>query len=190
MMAELYSYRIDDLEDIGIIYTFYSPVNRRIYKVSFDTYVYQEYLSEYPMLLAKGYSLSFYNTPTDIGFRRKDDEVVVNTIVAIIQSFLEKKGEECVLLYHCDTSDGRQQSRHFVFGDWYSKYNLKASLTKEGLEVELPSKDGTKMYYIGYLTPTTNPSLQNIHQEFSDFSISMISFEAFKNRPPESSQTY
>jgi hypothetical protein len=178
---DFYAYTIENTEDSEKLYTFYSPRNKRIYAVSFDTYLYQDFLEDFPCLLSKGCSLGFYNIPTEKPFRQKHDPLASSTIQCIIQDYLQSQGNECVLLYHCDTQDNRQYCRHLLFDRWY-RAGAFSSFIKEAAEATIPVGDEKKKYYIGYITARDNPNLENIKLEFDEFSYYMISLDNFKDR--------
>ena len=180
-MDMYYSYTVESLEDSGCLYTFYSPVNKRLYSVSYDTYTYQELLIAFPFLLQNGCALAFYDVPTEKNFKIKSDKLVSPTIAQTMRDYLAERGNDCVLIYHCDMKDGRQKARHVLFERWFRKGNGDGTLIKEGVEVEVFVDNETRVYYLGYITPKTNPNIESIKQEFDAFSYYMPSFVNSKN---------
>ena len=173
---DYYSYTIEDTDE-SCSYVFHSEAIQKLYAVDFDAYMYSDLLEHYPYLLSKGYALSFYShsliTPPQ---KHKHDIVVSSTIIHIIQEYFTTRGNETVLLYHCDHSDDRQECRHRLFEKWY-RQGVLPDLTKEGVEVEVPIENEVKKYYLGYLTHRQNPHLESIKQEFGAFSYNMVSYK-------------
>lgn len=184
-MNEYYSYTFEESEDTGCSYTFFSHISKRLYSVVFDPFLYQDLLTDFSSLLQNGCALGFYDKLIDDNHRLKFDNAVATTIVKVLGEHLEKIGKEGVLIYHCDTEDGRQKCRHLLFNKWYHKMNSDGNLIKEAVEVVIPFEDGEKEYYLGYITHKENPNIESIKQEFEAFAYFMPSLHSVKNPPAD-----
>jgi len=68
----------------------------------------------------------FFLTKTSRKKGRKDDDIS-ETVRVIIEEFFAQK--ESVMLYICDTADGRQAARDRLFRAWFHSYIESASYT-------------------------------------------------------------
>ena len=68
----------------------------------------------------------FFLTKTSSKKGRKDDDIS-ETVKVIIEEYFAQ--EESVMLYICDTADGRQASRDRLFRAWFYSYIESASYT-------------------------------------------------------------
>ena len=68
----------------------------------------------------------FFLTRTSSKKGRKDDDIS-ETVRVIIEEFFAQ--EEAVMLYICDTTDGRQASRDRLFRAWFYSYIENTSFT-------------------------------------------------------------
>src|ERR1700748_1607544 len=136
MSLSFYSYRLENPDDPkGESYTFYSPENKRLYSVDFDIDLYAESLTNYPILSANSYALAFAHIETQPNYRPTHDVMVRHTIIQIIKEFITAKGNECILIYHCDVNDRRQKCRHHLFNKWHVDHKMNEMFIKEAVEV-------------------------------------------------------
>lgn len=97
------------------------------------------------------------------GSRFKEDPLVRQTICTIIEVFFE--GNDLVLLYICDMSDGKQSIRNRLFSKWYHEYENRIDFTFLSSQIEI---DFTE-YYASILIKNTNPQLEEIKETFLHF---------------------
>ena len=170
----MYNYIKEELED-SYAYLFSTPLNR-IYTVSFDASIYADFLESYPSLLKEGYGLSFHFDSYGIEATKVTfDKGVAVTIHEIINDFLESKGKDTFILYHCQSSDGRQAVRASLFNKWFNKSTLNGDLFKSGLEVEINISEHEKEYhYIGFICKANNRYKENAIIELEQFSVALV----------------
>lgn len=77
----------------------------------------------------------FFLTKTSAKKGRKDDDIS-ETVKVIIEEFFAH--EEAVMLYICDTADGRQASRDRLFRAWFYSFEESESFTlhTEGMMID------------------------------------------------------
>lgn len=94
--------------------------------------------------------------------RSPHDPKVEVTILAIIKEFFRSNLE--VLLYLCDTSDGREQFRNRLFVTWFDRYIDKDSFTicKAHAQVE-----GEGLFFC-IIVDKRNPKLKAITDDFDE----------------------
>lgn len=71
-----------------------------------------------------------------LNVKSHNDSNVRMTISSILEIFFLNR--DCVLLYICDSSDGRQRLRNRLFGNWYGLYSGELMLDRfsETIDVE------------------------------------------------------
>ncbi len=170
----MYNYIKEELED-SYAYLFQTDLNK-IYTVSFDSSIYAEFLEAYPSLLQEGYGLSFDFESYGLELpKNRFDERVGVTIHAIIAEFLENKGKNTFILYHCQSMDGKQAMRAKLFDKWFSASIFNCDMFKNGLEVEINISDTEKEYhYIGFICNTRNKYKDNAIGELEKFSVDLV----------------
>ena len=91
------------------------------------------------------------------------DEKISETVRVIIEEFFSHK--EAVMLYICDTSDGRQASRDRLFRIWFDTYiyNSSYSLHTESMEID------KVRYYSSILMRKDHPKSITILSSFVKF---------------------
>lgn len=172
-MSHFYSYQREEIDLFSFSYTFITGRNV-IYSVSIDSSEYQDLLDDYPTLLKNGFGFGFYHGPESNIEKSKYDGKIATTICKIIEDHFKLCGINSVLLYFCDTSDSRQKCRHVLFERWYKNCDHKDALVKEGVEVEMPDGENTRMYYLGYIANSKNEHIDEVKEEFERFSIQII----------------
>ena len=170
MQNSFHPYQLADEENGNISYVFYST-NGAVYAVSFDESGYDKYLNEYPNLFKSGYALGFFQVTLPIHKIIKDP-LLFNTIENIIEEFVTRIGNDIVLLYHCDYSDGRQSQRDKLFRDKFEKSLLKDKFAISRYELYIPETD-TKQY-MGYITSINNPNIKMVELEFDACSFNLL----------------
>lgn len=94
--------------------------------------------------------------------RSQHDPKVEATILSIIKEFFRSNLE--VMLYMCDTSDGREESRNRLFLSWFEKYANKGQFTicKAHTTIE-----GEGMFFC-IVVENRNPKLKDITEDFAE----------------------
>lgn len=93
----------------------------------------------------------------------RTDENISETVRVIIEEFFSHK--EAVMLYICDTSDGRQIYRDRLFRIWFNTYiqNDSYSLLTESILID------NIRYYSSVLMRKDNPKLVQVLSSFTNF---------------------
>ena len=101
------------------------------------------------------------------GFRRKDDQHtnydtnVKTTLLAIIkQFFIENQN---VLLYICDTSDGREAKRNRLFVRWFEEFANPVQFTMCTASAIVENQG----FYAAIIVENCNPKLEAIINDFN-----------------------
>lgn len=93
------------------------------------------------------------------------DKKISETVRVIVEEFFTH--EEAVMLYICDTTDGRQASRDRLFRIWFDTYekNDSFSLYSEGMTI-----DGVR-YFSSILLRKDHPMHIKVLGAFHDFTV-------------------
>lgn len=100
------------------------------------------------------------------GFRRRDDThtpydgKVKDTLITIINQFFAEN--ENVLLYICDTSDGREEKRNRLFVHWFEEYATPDRFTMQTANAIIEGQG----FYAAIIVENHNPKLQAIISDF------------------------
>ena len=94
--------------------------------------------------------------------RSKHDPKVEKTILAIIDEFFKSNLE--ILLYMCDTSDGRESIRNRLFISWFEKYANKERFT---ICKAFTSVEGQGLF-IGIIVENRNPKIYDIITDLNE----------------------
>ena len=92
--------------------------------------------------------------------RSSYDPKVEMTILAIINEFFDE-GQN-VLLYICDTSDGREANRNRLFLSWFEKHAQAGRFTIRTANAVVEGQG----FYAAIIVENTNPKFENITQDF------------------------
>jgi hypothetical protein len=171
--SRYYSFLREELPDFSQVYHFTSHHNL-IYNVYFSISDYDQWLEDYPYLLHNGYAFGFFPLFTLPDNKKRLDESIFLTLCRIIEDFIELHGSDCVLLYHCDHSDNKQAYRNKLFDVWYANTPLSTMIEKYSMEISIEENNKHKSYYLGYLTPRSNPNLSVLQGEFDNLSMKII----------------
>ena len=171
--SRYYSFLREELPDFSQVYHFTSHHNL-IYSVYFRISDYDQWLEDYPYLLQNGYAFGFAPLYTLPDKKKQLDESIFLTLCSIIEDFIKLNGADCVLLYHCDHADNRQAYRNKLFDAWYASTPLSTMIEKYSLEFSIEEDNKHTSYYLGYLTPKSNPNLSVLQAEFENFSFKLI----------------
>lgn len=85
------------------------------------------------------------------------DSLVPPTIAAIFQDFFKREG--AVVVYICDSSDGRQAVRFRKFNSWYSYFEGKGTPL---MKIDLEFEDKAISVYTSLILQAKHPLLQYI----------------------------
>jgi hypothetical protein len=172
LSSPYYSFLKVETEDNSVFYQFITH-NNVAYTVYFSIDQYEQYVDEYPVLLHKGYAFGFRRQKFNASQKNIHDERVSATIYHIITDFIQSKGEETILLYHCDTSDGKQSYRNRLFNMWEQVF-AGSPFTRHSIEVQIDRDEKLIFYYLGFITLSKNPLLEDVKSEFDAFSIYLV----------------
>ena len=141
-------YKIKGLKDGSV---FFTTDNGLHYIVSFDP--------DDVSLTHLCYQLVIVNvdnmpSPRDIKLR--------DTIVAIVEGFFASNNE--VMLYICETGDGKQAMRNRLFQYWYSHYERKQEFTF--LSTSIKDEEGV-INYATLIIRNDNPDYADVVKEFA-----------------------
>lgn len=106
----------------------------------------------------------FFLTKTSSRKGRKDDDIS-ETVKVIIEEFFAQ--EEVVMLYICDTADGRQASRDRLFRAWFYSFEESKSyaLHTEGMMID------NVRYLSSILLRKDHPMLIQVLGAFHNFTV-------------------
>lgn len=91
------------------------------------------------------------------------DEKVKDTILILIDEFFSI--DDNVLLYICETGDGKQAMRNRLFQYWFSQYDKKTEYTF--LSSSIVDEDGI-VNYATVIIKNTNPHITEAINEFTE----------------------
>ena len=100
------------------------------------------------------------------GFRKRDevhsayDAKVKDTLIAVIEQFFIEN--ENVLLYICDTSDGREAKRNRLFIRWFEDFANPERFTMETANAMVEGQG----FYAAIIVENRNPKLSDIISDF------------------------
>ncbi len=94
--------------------------------------------------------------------KSQHDPKVEATILSIIREFFRSNLE--VMLYLCDTSDGREEYRNRLFLSWFEKYAQKNQFTICQAHTEI---EGEGLFFC-IVVENRNPKLKAITEDFED----------------------
>lgn len=126
--------------------------------------------------LGVSYSISFNKEDIELGGcdtyqliirkleekRSRHDPKVEATILAIIDEFFQSNTE--VMLYLCDTSDGREESRNKLFTLWFERYTEKDRFTIRKAHTNI---EGEGLFFC-IVVDNRNPNLKAIIEDFDE----------------------
>jgi len=95
------------------------------------------------------------------------DPYVEKTVLAIINEFFRLN--QHVLLYVCDTSDGKEGGRNRLFLRWFERNVEPGCFTIRTANTEVENE----MVYIAIIINNRNPHLQEILNDFNDMAIAL-----------------
>ena len=102
----------------------------------------------------------------EFGFRKREDTHsgydahVKDALIAIIEQFFAENAN--VLLYICDTSDGREEKRNRLFVRWFEEFATPNRFTMETANATVDGQG----FYAAIIVENTNPMLVAIVSDF------------------------
>ena len=100
------------------------------------------------------------------GFRKREDTHsgydahVKDTLIAIIEQFFIENDD--VLLYICDTSDGREEKRNRLFVRWFEEFATPERFTMKTANAIVEGQG----FYAAIIVENSNPKLEDIVNDF------------------------
>ena len=91
-----------------------------------------------------------------------NDEKLKATVFRIIEAFFTANPD--ILLYICETGDGRQAFRSRLFIRWFSNYSGRDAYVMQTAEV----KEGKTKNFAALIVQKSNPRLEEILAEFNE----------------------
>ena len=101
-----------------------------------------------------------------------NDSKIKDVVIVLIDAFFNQNDE--VLIYICETGDGKQAMRNRLFQQWFSRYNQEGSYTF--ITSSIKDEDDV-INYASLIVKNTNPRLKEIVSEFTD------TMQLFRNKP-------
>ena len=104
-----------------------------------------------------------------------NDPKLKETFYRLIEAFFSANPD--ILLYICDTGDGKQVLRSRLFVRWFTTYRFRDLYVLRTAEIEeiIEEKAGkTQMNFAALIVQKSNPKLKEIIREFDD-TISLLS---------------
>ncbi|AMR31978.1 hypothetical protein A0256_11360 [Mucilaginibacter sp. PAMC 26640] len=174
MPDQYYSYAEAEDQD-GSFYYIFTTSDKSGYTVYFKMDEYTDYVNDFPLLLQKGFAFGFHKKEFVADSKKSKDPMVFETIYKIALDFLEQQGIETVLLYHCDANDGKQACRNRLFENWAKVSHERKNFIKHSIEIVIGDDTAEKKdMYLGFLTLLENPLIDEVRNEFEEFSIYLI----------------
>ncbi len=145
--------------------------NNIAYSVYFCSDNYNDYFKNYPYLLNNAFDFGFFPVPHPQDNKYHDPKVF-STILNIVKDFIEFKGDNIELLFHCFDEDDRQHFRGRLFNIWAN--NSESIKLLKSKIIEVKDENGIS-HFIGYSVLDKNKQMNTIELEFESFSDSLIS---------------
>jgi hypothetical protein len=164
---EFYSYLFQEEE--GITAAYFQTNAGTGYRVYFyPISAYFDILSPETQLYQHGYFFGFTKLAPNEGRKEAIDLRVRNTIINAVQTFIEEKGANKVLIFYYDDEDGSKLKRFICFDWWYQRTEAKTLLLKIDEEIITIDDSGLKMdtEYISLLLNRNNSMMDSLLIEF------------------------
>ena len=161
-MRDGYSFEVTDREDGSTVYNFITKDEVGYSSIFYSTLtVGIESCYESPTICKNGHIFAFMR----VG-KSTNDPLIVNTLLNIIDDFIECNGIETALFYTCDGIDGKQLARQKLFVDHlFSKSDKKYG----GGTLKVLDTSEDKEYCLGCFYNSANPLGEKIMDEFEWF---------------------
>lgn len=122
------------------------------------------FVEDYTLNIDNSYQLCISNMDNT---QQPRDVKVRDTVIAIIKEFFQNN--ELCMLYICDTSDGRQKSRHRIFSYWFEQAAQHDDFTFIPAHLCVDEID----YYASLILCNQHPEYQSIVEAFKSFDESL-----------------
>lgn len=103
---------------------FFTTLDTITYEIKFIPST--EYFSAYPDLESDAFEMTISIADNPIGNRLPSDKRTAPTIFAIFEDFFLPKTQ--IIVFICDSSDGRAKARHRKFGLWFYNNVIQTDL--------------------------------------------------------------
>jgi hypothetical protein len=157
--SEIAPYNLISQEGTEVSYTFVTDYDIQyvVRYVSTTDYYFDE-TSE----IGDSEILEFQFVPIGNDVKTVNDLRIVETLVTSMRDVL--KSRKNVVLYICDSKDGKQAARSKLFDKWYKNYSWEKVKKHDG---KLKSPNNPDSEYVSLIVNTENPYSENIVQAFS-----------------------
>ena len=162
-LNKIHNYQIIEGDDDGLISYVFMSSNGAYYSVYFNVKEYDQFTENYPNLFSNGYGLGIFRVTKPVNKIRKDI-ILFPTIEAILHDFISRAGKDVVLLFHCESSDGRQAARDKLFTFWFQNSEKKDGFIRDRFEAVVQETD--IKHFMGYITSINNPNIKSVQLEF------------------------
>ena len=132
----------------------FTTVNDVIYYIHFDT------CNFLPEVISEDNLFLFSFGPKSESYY--PDEDVKLTLIEVIKFFFEER--ENVLLFTCDSSDGKAESRQRLFGKWHSTYSESIGTNKIDTVISEPDTDNK--YLCSLIIRNDHPQINECIEAF------------------------
>lgn len=112
------------------------------------------------------FNFACYTTDDSSYTSKKFDRNTSATISHLLLKFFEN--ELRVMIYVCDTSDGRHKQRHRLFGNWFNGLNKPRYFNRIPIEMEMENADIIFQVHGSVLTRQDFPHMDVLKKEFID----------------------
>ena len=144
------------------------------YTVVISPNIYDGFFTHSPMLQEHSWGMVFFYHPFREPHDSSNDPRVSETIAKIVEDFL-KEFPHNVLIYHCDSSDDRQQVRQELFNQWVEKYSGTSKIIHDTITFVEASPSGDKEHYFGFFAFNDHSNIEEIKDDFIMFFLEYIS---------------
>lgn len=93
------------------------------------------------------------------------DRKVKETIIEVLKYFFSTR--EKVLLFLCDSNDGRQISRHRLFNQWHCEYSKSINTAK--FDASIKNEELDFEYHSSLILRSDNPNFKECIEAFNEF---------------------
>lgn len=139
---------------------FFTTTTDVVYEIKFIPST--DYFTIYVDVDAEVFELTISVADNPTGGRLPNDEQVPKTIFAIFEEFFLARRH--VIVFICDSTDGRGRARHRKFGHWFVNLNAK---TDEMTKFDRVVVDNEERIYLSLVLGRSNPNLLRLVDLFT-----------------------
>lgn len=163
-----YSYSLERTGDGGFYYTFITKASTEYRVYFYPASEYSEHVQNYEKLSKHGFISGFTKVHPNEDKNEPYDLKIENTIKLILSDFIKEMGIRVILLYHCDSADGRQEKRNNRFKKWFTQMAKHISIFMDDTFINTCDEEGNVLQidYLGVVTDGQNPDINQITEEF------------------------